>query len=135
VSATSRDRGINKRSLESEDPRRILQGSTTHACTIRLSKSWTRDLREFGFFGPNRELTNFDCNLSMRKVAISGGPEKASCDSLSSLWRRVGPCSRPAGLRVQTLPAARRYDSRGILRCQPLLDAHPHPWVESHRSG
>jgi hypothetical protein len=63
-----RYRGINKRSLESEDPRRILQGSTTHACTIRLSKSWTRDLREFGFFGPNRELTNSTATCQCEKL-------------------------------------------------------------------
>jgi hypothetical protein len=96
-----------------------------------LSKSWTRDLREFGFFGPNRELTNSTATCQCEKLLF----QEVRTRRRAILCRRVGPCSRPAGLRVQTLPAARRYDSRGILRCQPLLDATPHLRAEPHLPG
>jgi hypothetical protein len=77
-----------------------------------LSKSRRADLREFGFFGPNRELTNFSYCLSMRKFVCFRGSEQIGSHC-------SGPSSRPAGLRVHTLPAAKRYDSGGSLGCQP----------------
>jgi len=70
-----RHRGINKRSLgllPEKDP------SGLHDTCVHYSivKEQARDLREFGFFGPNRETIEFDCSLSMQKVLrLFRGPD------------------------------------------------------------
>jgi hypothetical protein len=116
----------------------------------------TRDLsspktREGSFRAPRHMRALFVCQragrANLRELAVSGRTvnlriQLQPVNAKSRYFRRsgqgvirilafacdAGPCSRPAGLRVQTLPAARRNDSRGILRCQPLLDGKSPLW-------
>ena len=84
------------------------------------------NLREFGCFRPNRELTNSTATCQCEKPTFQ--EVRTRRHQNFGLRYDAGPCSRPAGLRVHTLPAARRNDSRGILRCQPLLDGKSRLW-------
>jgi len=116
----------------------------------------TRDLsspktREGSFRAPRHMRALFVCQragrANLRELAVSGRTvnlriQLQPVNAKTRLFQEVrtrrhqnfglrydaGPCSRPAGLRVHTLPAARRNDSRGILRCQPLLGAKSLLW-------
>jgi hypothetical protein len=60
-------------------------------------RAGTRDLREFGFFGPNREHTNSTATCQCEKSLF----QEVRTRRRAVLCRRVGPCSCPAGLRIQ----------------------------------
>ena len=97
-----RHRGINKRSLGVIRPRRILQGSTTHACTIRLSKSRRATCASLAVLGPNRETIYSTAACQCKKLRSSGVRTSGrSASAGTHCLQGFGPCSRPAGLKLE----------------------------------
>lgn len=120
-----RHRGINKRSLGVIRPRRILQGSTTHACTIRLSKSRRATCASLAVLGPNRETIHSSAACQCKSLRFSKVRTSRPFACWNPLFSRVWTVQSSGRTEVRTLPAARRDDSCTISSCQPHLDANP----------
>ena len=79
VRESPRRRGINKRSLGPETgPRGILQGSTTHACTIRLSKSGRATCASLAFLGRTVNLRISTAACQCEKLRFFRGPDESA---------------------------------------------------------